>query len=731
MRDLFSILFGAVFTVAVATALGSLVIGVLRVKLYRMEAALIAFIAGAGCLSFLTALLCTVHLARKGVFQWGGSAVLLLAWWARRNRPPRRELPAAPLKWWAAWWGIFLAFGTYFFFTALAPEISPDGSGYHLGNVVRMWRAHGFVWDYHSMYAYLSLGTEMLYLWAFSFGRHSAAALVHFAFCCTLPWLIVCWGRRFGYWKPAFFTAAALFVSPVIAKDGASAYNDLAVVTVIYAGFYLLEVWDETRSDNLLILIGLLSGVAYAAKYTAFLAFPFAAVWIWRQSKRPERLRRLVCLGVPAAILVAPWILRNWIWLGNPMAPFLNSIFPNQYYHPGMERTYAETLRHYWGIKHYWQIPLELALRGGLVEGMFGPVFLLFPVALFALRFKIGRRLALAALVFAIPAYLNVGARFLIPCLPFLTLALALALERVPGALVLLTVFQVFLCWPTVVSTYCAPWAWRISSVPKEAALRKQAGEAYLAQWLGDIKLKPLIELMVPPGQRVFTFAGRPEAYFDRDFVVSYESTLGNLVHDILWTPQAHVPQHRQHFKLPTVSTRGVRVVNTTWGDAYWTIAELRVYAKGRELARSPGWKTSAQPNGWEVQLAFDNSYATRWSTWQAMSPGDRVQIEFPAAETVDEVVLECTPEAAAHPQVEVLAQDGRWVPITDTMEDEKDIVFPGIRRAATRDVKALGIHYILLNEGDLVYEDLIKFPTYWGLTELATANGTHFYRID
>jgi hypothetical protein len=78
-----------------------------------------------------------------------------------------------------------------------------------------------------------------------------------------------------------------------------------------------------------------------------------------------------------------------------------------------------------------------------------------------------------------------------------------------------------------------------------------------------------------------------------------------------------------------------------------------------------------------------------------------------------------------------VLAQDGRWVPITDTMEDEKDIVFPGIRRAATRDVKALGIHYILLNEGDLVYEDLIKFPTYWGLTELATANGTHFYRID
>ena len=80
----------------------------------------------------------------------------------------------------------------------LAPEISPDGSGYHLGNVVRMWRNHGFDWGYPSMYAYLSQGTEMLFLFAFSFGRHSAAALVHFAWLCTLPLLMVCWGRRFG-----------------------------------------------------------------------------------------------------------------------------------------------------------------------------------------------------------------------------------------------------------------------------------------------------------------------------------------------------------------------------------------------------------------------------------------------------------------------------------------------------------------------------------------------------
>ena len=79
------------------------------------------------------------------------------------------------------------------------------------------------------MYAYLSQGAEMLFLFAFTFGRHSAAALVHFAFLCALPLLMVCYGRRFGLRKASLFAALLVFASPVIGKDGVSAYNDLAL----------------------------------------------------------------------------------------------------------------------------------------------------------------------------------------------------------------------------------------------------------------------------------------------------------------------------------------------------------------------------------------------------------------------------------------------------------------------------------------------------------------------
>src|SRR6516165_8168196 len=187
MRDVAYILFGAAFTVAVSMSLGRLLLARLGLVFHRGEAALFDFVAGSGCLSFVVAILCVLHGARKGVFQWGGLTCIALAVWQGCGVPRPKSLPAVALKWMVPFFLIVGAFFIYYFFNALAPEISPDGTGYHLGNVARIWRNHGFAWDYHSMYSYFSQGVEMLFLVAFSFGRHSSAALVHFAFLCTLP----------------------------------------------------------------------------------------------------------------------------------------------------------------------------------------------------------------------------------------------------------------------------------------------------------------------------------------------------------------------------------------------------------------------------------------------------------------------------------------------------------------------------------------------------------------
>jgi hypothetical protein len=730
MKEVCSILFGAAFTVAVSIALGSLLLRVLRVGLYRFEALLFQFIAGSGVLSLLVTMLCLVQQARTVWFLSGGIAAIAAAILAsRRQRTRRRSLPAIGLDWLIPFALLFSAFFIYYFFNALAPEVSPDGSGYHLGNVTRTWQHHGFDWEYRSMYSYLSQGAEMLYLFAFSFGGLSSAALVHFTFLCVLPLLLVCYGRRFGFPKAGLFAALVVFVSPIVAKDGVSAYNDLCLVTLIYAVFYLLQVWDQSRSSNLLILIGLISGYAYAVKYTALLTLPFAVAWVWWRNG--PRIATLARLAIPAAVLIFPWVVRNWIWAGNPVAPFANAWFPNPYYHTGMERQYVELLSHYFGIKHWWQIPLEATLRGSLTSGTLNPVILMLPLSLLTLATSQGRRLLLAALIFAVPAWFNTGARFLIPSLPFAALALGIALQGIPFALPAAGLFTALVGWPGVLSAYCDPWNWRISTFPEAQALRKESVEPYILKSLPDYALKPVLESNVPPGEPVFSFAGRPNAYLDRDIIVSYESSLGNLVQDIFWAPEGHPPRIRMKLRFLPVTVRKIRVVNSTTNPNYWTVAEMRVFSQGKELVRDGRWRVSGWPNAWEAPLAFDNSYATRWSTWEAMEPGAYLEIEFPSPERIDEVVLECDPAWQAKVEVDALLSSGKWVGMTDTAEFVKAEPPPGIRRAAASEVRALGFKYVLVNEDDYVYQDLKKNLRFWGMTQLAVVNGTHFYRID
>src|SRR5262249_17994876 len=151
-----------------------------------------------------------------------------------------------------------------------------------------------------------------------------------------------------------------------------------------------------------------------------------------------------------------------------------NRWFPNPYFHAGSEQSYVSDLSRYEGINHFWEIPLELTLRGRHISGMIGPVLLLAPLVLLAIRNVQGRRLLAAAAIVAIPAWFNTGARFLIPAIPFVTLAMGIAMENSRGVLPVLAMFEALVCWPGVLSIYADPVSWRIREIPWQAALRRE-----------------------------------------------------------------------------------------------------------------------------------------------------------------------------------------------------------------------------------------------------------------
>ena len=246
-----------------------------------------------------------------------------------------------------------LAFAVYlvlYFANAMAPEFSYDGSRYHLGLAARYLREHGFHPITDNLCACLSQGVEMLYLFAFAFGRHSAAAMVHFTFLVALVWLMLRYARRAGFPLAGACAALLVFASPAVGVDGSSAYIDVAVAAVAFALFWLLQLWDEIRTPRLLIAVGLVAGFAYAAKYTAWLAVPYAVGFVAWKSRR---LRDVLVVGACAAVLIAPWMLKNWLWVQNPLAPFYNAWFPNPYFTVAFEREYRQHMMWY-NLRSHW-----------------------------------------------------------------------------------------------------------------------------------------------------------------------------------------------------------------------------------------------------------------------------------------------------------------------------------------------------------------------------------------
>ena len=179
-----------------------------------------------------------------------GLGVLGLAFRRGAHRPSGESFPALPIFWSWLFGLVFAIYSVLYFFNAMAPEMSPDGIAYHLGLVSRYLRAHGFERITTNMYANLSQGIEMLFLFAFAFGRHSAAALTHFAFLVALAWSMLCYARRFGFPVAGICGALLVFVSPVVGLDGTVAYNDVATACIVFTAFYLAQIWAAANSSD-------------------------------------------------------------------------------------------------------------------------------------------------------------------------------------------------------------------------------------------------------------------------------------------------------------------------------------------------------------------------------------------------------------------------------------------------------------------------------------------------
>ncbi len=510
--------------------------------------------------------------------------------------------------------------------------------------------------------------------------------------------------------------------------DAASAYNDVAVAAVAFTLFHLLQIWDERRSSALLVAVGVVAGFAYGIKYTAGLAVPYAlALVAWRSRK----WRDVAIVAACAGLMIAPWMIKDWLWYQNPVAPFLDHWFSNQYVTSSFEAEYRFQLAHP-SLSGPGQIPLQVTTFGSL-SGQLGPVFLLAPVCLLALRLCQGRQLLLAAAIFGAPFFGNVSARFLIPALPFVAMAMAIVLARVPRMAVGVVVLHALLSWPPVLRAYSHADAWHLNKVTWREALRIKPEDGFLESNLPLYGAARLVERATAPGATVFTETPIPEAYTTRHIRTAYQSAANIVSRDILWSGfmPDYAPTRRLRFRFPRQTLRGVRVVQTNTGGGVWSMHEIRAFDGSRELSRAT-WRAAAQPWQWGIEAVLDGRPATLWECGETLRAGQFVAIDFGARVEADAVVIEAAPnQAAARLRLEALADSGfRTVTLAESPEISDAPVPPDLRRQAAAELRRRGNDYLLVFDGEFGADDLRARAADWGIREIAQYKGARLYQL-
>jgi hypothetical protein len=733
------ILFGAAFVWFLCLAAGQLFFGAIRLTLPRREAIFLGFLTGASLVSTAMFLLASGRMVYTKLLVISGF-VTIGAWlWFCRPVLRREKAEESPLSavWRIVLWLPLAIYGCLYFFTALMPETSADGTVYHLGLIATYYDHRGFLAMPNDMFAGLPEGIEMLFWIGFAFGKHSAAALVHLLFLAAMPFGMLAFGERLKQPKAGVVAALLFCLAPVAGKDATIAYIDTGTAVAAFGAFYCLWLWREADLQAALIPAGLLAGYCYACKMTAGVAIPFAIALVITTELNRRRgwlraFKSAALTAVLAGAISVPWMVKSTLLFHDPFFPVMNHLFPNPHLYPMVEDQLRAIVKHVGNVP-YSGLPYEVTV-GGHVAGLIGPVFLLAPLALLSLRSRAGRQCLLACAVFALPFFANTETRFLLPALPFLSFALAMALMTAgPAAAVAVCAVHAYASWPGEIQRWIPGYQWRIDLPDLRAALRIVPEKQWLSEHWNEYDAGQLLDRFVPAGETVFSPNMGQRAYHHREVLGTFDSALSVRAFNLFLMPTvtAWATGFQRNISFAPVDTRRFRLQSGVATDNELRIYEVRFFDFDREIVRRPEWRLTASRNPWEVGLAFDNSAVSWWTSGQRVDPQTWIEVDFPQPVHIDHVVVDQIQDQAGMVLYPLAELNGQWTRLQSRETSATKPPRGDLRMAVRDELKAAGIRWILIRDGAYGADDLRANSPYWGVTQMAEAHGLRLWRLD
>ena len=265
---------------------------------------------------------------------------------------------------------------------------------YHLGFPYH-WLREGTITTFpRQAYSFFPSNMGLLYTYALAGPGGWAAQTVHWWMGLLTAAGSAAVAQRIGAPVSGRAVAAAGFLAtPTVVQMGALAGSDLGVAAVrVGAVLAVLRLASGPgRAKSLAAMAGLLMGCAAGCKYTALYSVvpPLALMVLFMisavtdpASKRSAMVRTFVVFGLAFALTLAPWLIRNMVATGNPVAPYFERLFSvERGSHQGTDEDVASGIGGFGLSSDKVVIGLTLGTfnRRGQI-GDLGPVYLLFVV---------------------------------------------------------------------------------------------------------------------------------------------------------------------------------------------------------------------------------------------------------------------------------------------------------------------------------------------------------------
>jgi hypothetical protein len=434
---------------------------------------------------------------------------------------------------------------------ALAPEIEADALVYHLYIPKVYIQNHRLVYIPYEFRAAFPLGMEMLFTLGMILSNSVLAKLTHFALGVLSLLTTYCFGRKYLGSKVGLLAATVFYTVSVVAWESTTAYIDLGTTFFSTLEIFALVNWWHSQRDRWLAVAAIMCGLAMGTKYLGVFSLVILIVGILLKPSFTGKqnilvvLRTILVYSFVSVLIVSPWLIRNYVFTGNPVYPLLNNVFKSPLM-PPINPTFD---RASFGMgdnvfTEYLLSPWNVTIHGERYQGTIGPIFLTFLPLLIVVRVdRIIRYLLLFCGVFFILWEISFPViRYLIPMMPLLGLIVSYVVSSSVrwdnwGSVVLstmviaVTTVTLFLNLPFFHPFWQEEWSPGIvRHVPYEVVLGIESKEHYLSRHLSSYEVFQYANRNLPPDAKILCFNEEFRYLSDRTLVPVFSFEARNVV---------------------------------------------------------------------------------------------------------------------------------------------------------------------------------------------------------